>query len=130
MDRRFQLYTTIIATRFFKLTVWSYKSNILPGNNHDRNQPLYPNPQLHPHHHQKDELHSNLVEDVLGSFLTSRREKSNRSSRQTRMSTTTYALHVERKDIGRRTVRRLDFMNNSMTRGKNLWKSIFRGVGI
>src|ERR1700723_3285114 len=107
-DRRFQLYTTIIATRFFKLTVWSYKSNTSPGNNHNRNQPLYPNPnpQLHPHHHLKDELHSNLVEEVLGSFLISRREKSNRLSRQTRTSTTTYALHVERKDIGRRTVRR------------------------
>src|ERR1700720_2287276 len=38
----------IIATRFFKLTVWSYKSNTSPGNNHNRNQPLYPNPQLHP----------------------------------------------------------------------------------
>src|SRR6202040_113466 len=106
MDRRFQLYTTIIATRFFKLTVWSYKSNISPGNNHDRNQLLYLNPQLHPHHHLKDKLHSNLDEEVLGSFLTSRREKSNKSSSQTRTSTTTYALHVERKDIGRRPVRR------------------------
>src|ERR1700722_8786378 len=106
MDRRFQLYTTIIATRFFKLTVWSYKSSTSPGNNHDCNQPLYLNPQLHPHHHLKDELHSNLVEEVLGNFLISRREKSNKSSRQTRTSTTTYASHVERKDIGRRTVRR------------------------
>src|ERR1700719_2814505 len=105
-DRQFQLYTTIITTRFFKLTVWSYKSNTSPGNNHDRNQPLYLNPQLHPHHHLKDELHSNLGKEVLGSSLTSRREKSNKLSRQTRMSTTTYALHVERKDIGRRTVRR------------------------